>query len=206
MLRAAKAWSPLFLDAAWELCRRGIVRPGVRSSGAQAVGDGGYSVVTEWRERLADLDDTDLVLMQPGSLAAALASFSNIFGEGFHQRTQEAVKCRTAEAWLACCAMVGAAAESILLAVAIAKIQNEGTVLSAYGSARGRSKVLDMITANIPAGPKRELEQFSGIISLWRDEAAHGRASDLDTANADEALRELLHMCQWTKKNWAKLT
>lgn len=33
--------SPIFYDAAWELCRRGIVRPGVRRSGEQAVEEGG---------------------------------------------------------------------------------------------------------------------------------------------------------------------
>jgi hypothetical protein len=34
--------SPVFYEAAWELCRRGIVRPGIRRSGDQAVEEGGY--------------------------------------------------------------------------------------------------------------------------------------------------------------------
>ena len=34
-------------------------------------------------------------------------------------------------------------------------------------------------------------------VALWW---AHGRATALGTANADEALRQLLHMCQWVDR------
>jgi hypothetical protein len=36
--------SPVFYEAAWELCRRGMVRPGIRRIGEQAVDEGGYSL------------------------------------------------------------------------------------------------------------------------------------------------------------------
>jgi hypothetical protein len=49
------------------------------------------------------------------------------------------------------------------------------------------------------------LTTFAGIISMWRDEAAHGAASPLSTANADEGLRQLLHMCQWVHREWDEL-
>jgi hypothetical protein len=39
--------SPIFYEAAWELCRRGIVRPGVRRAGEQAVEEGGYPATSE---------------------------------------------------------------------------------------------------------------------------------------------------------------
>jgi hypothetical protein len=35
--------SPVFYEAAWELCRRGIVRPGIKRAGEQAVEEGGYA-------------------------------------------------------------------------------------------------------------------------------------------------------------------
>ena len=38
--REAEELSPVFYDAAWEMCRRGILRPGVRSLGKQATADG----------------------------------------------------------------------------------------------------------------------------------------------------------------------
>src|SRR5438477_20949 len=47
--------SPVFYEAAWELCRRGIVRPGIRRSGDQAVEEGGYSLTVGGRATLAAL-------------------------------------------------------------------------------------------------------------------------------------------------------
>jgi len=197
--------SPLFFEAAWELCRRGIVRPGIKRAGDQAVEEGGYSLTIAGLRDLDSLDATGLLLAQPGSLAATLAGYRNRYGEGFHQRALEAIKCRNTEAWLACCTMVGAAAESVLLALAIAKSGSEEEVLGVYRQARGRQKVLNLIVGQANAPTRNTLTTFSAIISMWRDEAAHGRASPLSTANADEALRQLLHMCQWVDREWEQL-
>jgi hypothetical protein len=199
--------SPLFYDAAWELCRRGIVRPGVRTSGDQAIADGGgYSLTEAGRAALPKLDSAALLIAQPGALAATLAGFSSRFGAGFQQRALEAINCRNAQTLLACCAMVGAAAESILLALAIAKIGDELKVLQTYSQSRGRAKILDMVVGRVDQHRRNQLTTFASIVGLWRDEAAHGKASPLSTANADEALRELLHMCQWVDREWVNLT
>jgi hypothetical protein len=45
-----------------------------------------------WAGRLDELDDTTLVLVQPGSLAATFEGFHRRFGDGFDQRSQEAIK------------------------------------------------------------------------------------------------------------------
>jgi hypothetical protein len=198
--------SSLFLEAAWELCRRGIVRPGIRRTGDQAVDEGGYSLTAAGRAALENLDAASIILAQPGSLAATLGGYRNRFGDGFHQRAMEAIKCRNAEAWLACCAMVGASAESVLLAIAIRKVGNEEQVLRTYRSARGRQAVLNFIVGQANAQTRTTLTTFAGIISLWRDDAAHGQISPISTANADEALRQLLHMCQWVVQEWDALT
>jgi hypothetical protein len=198
--------SPVFYEAAWELCRRGIVRPGVRRTGEQAVEEGGYSLTAAGRAALPALDAASLVIAQPGALAATFDGFRNRFGAGFHQRALEAVKCRNAEAWLACCAMVGAAAESILLALAIAKVGDEALVVRTYGQAAGRRRVLNMVAGQLDQARRDTLATFASIVSLWRDEAAHGQVSLLSTANADEALRQLLHMCQWIDREWVNLT
>jgi hypothetical protein len=102
--------------------------------------------------------------------------------------------------------MAGAAGEAILLALAIAKTNDELMVLRTYGYASGRRQVLNMIVGQADQARRDTLTTFTGIISLWRDEAAHGRASPLGTANADEALRQLLHMSQWVDREWAALT
>jgi hypothetical protein len=198
--------SPIFYEAAWELCRRGIVRPGVRRSGEQAVEEGGYSLTVAGRAALANLDTATILIAQPGSLAATFNGYRPLFGDGFHQRAMEAIKCRNAEAWLACCAMVGAAAESVLLTIAITKEGDEERVLRTYRGNRGRQAVLNMIVGQADAQRRNTLTTFAGIVSLWRDDAAHGQASPIDTSNADEALRQLLHMCQWVAREWNNLT
>jgi hypothetical protein len=198
--------SPIFYEAAWELCRRGIVRPGVRRAGEQAVEEGGYSLTVAGRAALANLDAVTILIAQPGSLAATFNGYRQLFGDGFHQRAMEAIRCRNAEAWLACCAMVGAAAESVLLAIAITKEGDAERVLRVYRGNRGRQAVLNMIVGQADAQRRNTLTTFAGIVSLWRDDAAHGQASPIDTSNADEALRQLLHMCQWVAREWDNLT
>jgi hypothetical protein len=198
--------SPIFYEAAWEICRRGIVRPGVRRSGEQAVEEGGYSLTAAGRAALENLDAATVLIAQPGSLAATFNGYRQLFGDGFHQRAMEAIRCRNAEAWLACCAMVGAAAESVLLAIAITKEGDEERVLRTYHGVRGRQAVLNIIVGQADAHRRNTLTTFAGIVSLWRDDAAHGRASPIDTSNADEALRQLLHMCQWVAREWNTLT
>jgi hypothetical protein len=142
----------------------------------------------------------------PGSLAKTLSSYKKRYGEGFYQRAMEAIRCRDSQAWLACCTMVGAAAESILLAVAINKSGNEDAVLATYSRASGRSAILKEIVGKSSEYIRNNLNTFSEIISNWRNEAAHGKETVLDTANADELLRQLLLMCQWVDKYWETLT
>jgi hypothetical protein len=187
-------------------CAGGIVRPGVRTSGDQAVEEGGYSLTVAGRAALANLDTATILIAQPGSLAATLNGYRPLFGDGFHQRAMEAIKCRNAEAWLACCAMVGAAAESVLLTIAITKEKDEERVLRTYRGSRGRQAVLNMIVGQADAQRRNTLTTFAAIVSLWRDDAAHGQASPIDTSNADEALRQFLHMCQWVACEWDSLT
>src|SRR5208283_1226627 len=66
------------------------------------------------------------------------------------QRATEAAKCHQFGNYLACCAMCGAAAESALLAIAIAKTSNEESVLREYRSGGGRQKVMAKIFGNTP--------------------------------------------------------
>jgi hypothetical protein len=138
-----------FYDAAWELCRIGVLRPGESapmegsSHGRGFQGDG-FSF-TEfgrgWVKSAAQHPPSD-----PSRFAEVIQPFTDQFGEGFAQRAIEAARCHRTTNYLACCVMAGAAAESILLAVAIAKIGDEGKVLTEYRGAHGRSKITTRIT------------------------------------------------------------
>jgi hypothetical protein len=128
--------SPLFYNAAWELCRRGIIRPSISAFGEQETPDGsagnGYSITPFGKTWLAESPDSDFVPTEPERFAQMLEPYKEKFGSSFHQRAQEAIRCYGAHAYLACCAMCGAATESILLAAAIAKTNDEDKALKDY--------------------------------------------------------------------------
>src|SRR5687767_12390605 len=58
--RSIRALSPVFFNAAWDLCRRGILRPGENEYGAQAVpGLAGYSITPFGLKWLSEADNDD---------------------------------------------------------------------------------------------------------------------------------------------------
>jgi hypothetical protein len=64
----ARELSPIFYDTAWDLCRRGILRPSVKAFGGQSVGEGeGYSITGLGRSWL-DEGPSDTLIMEPGRL------------------------------------------------------------------------------------------------------------------------------------------
>ena len=143
---------------------------------------------------------------EPGRFAQMTAPFGEKFGDGYMQRAQEAARCNFSNAYLASCAMSGAAAESILLKLAITKDGDEKAVLRRYRRARGRSRV-----ENIVVGQLREplAGQFRGLMDLlkyWRDEAAHGSASEISDLEAEEALMRLLRLSHFAQDHWDELT
>jgi hypothetical protein len=55
----------------------------------------------------------------PSRMSELFAVFATTYGPGFMQRASEAIRCHRTSNYLAACVMAGAAAESILLAVAM---------------------------------------------------------------------------------------
>jgi hypothetical protein len=199
-----------FYDAAWELCRIAVLRPGRNASmgdmGAQSWFQGDGFSLTEfgrgWVQTAAQHPPSD-----PSRFSEVLQPFIGRFGEGFAQRGTEAARCYRTTNYLACCVMAGAAAESILLAVAIAKMAgDEGKVLKEYRGPHGRKKITDRITGGLR---QRLTEQFvtaSAILNFWRDEAAHGTRTTITAVEAQFSLAQLLRFAQLTDDNWDTLT
>jgi hypothetical protein len=195
------------MEAAWELVRRGFLRPGGRSYPDGNAADPARFCLTErGRDWLARADESHFIVMQPGALARALAAFQKQFGDGFEQRSQEALRCREADAWLATCSMCGAAAESILLSLAIAKTGDAEPVLKEYRTAAGRKKTIDALVGKQPDNLQRPFRSLMSILSYWRDDAAHGMASPISAPETEEALRQLLMLAQFSAKHWKDLT
>ncbi len=134
-----------------------------------------------------------------------LAPYAKRFGPGFHERAQEAVRCYGAHAYLACCALCGAATESILLAAAIAK-EDEKQVLKTYASAAGRSRLQTRLLSHLPKALRNEFNNLSILLRYWRDEAAHGRPSGIADNEAYTSLTLLLRLAQFVEQNWQQLT
>ena len=167
-----------FYDAAWELCRIGVLRPGPYAPMGQGqIGSGqfsgdGYSITEFGHAWLAKADRR--VAGDPSRMAHLFASFANAYGPGFAQRADEAVRCHRTSNFLAACVMTGAAAKSILLAVAIAKTGDEPKVLKDYASAGGRGRVTKLILSGLKGSVAQTFDAALQVLHYWRDDASHG--------------------------------
>jgi hypothetical protein len=133
-------------------------------------------------------------------------AMSGRLGRGFLQRANEAVRCHSFIAYLASCAMCGASAESILLAVAIAKSGDEAKTMATYKTAGGRQKVIEGIIGKARPAIASPFRAATTLLSYWRDEAAHGTVSHVSEIEAHMAIARLLRFAQFACDNWDELT
>ena len=190
-----------FYDAAWELCRIGVLRPGQHAPmGQGAIGGGvysgdGYSITEFGHAWLANPERR--IAGDPSRMSELFASFEARYGTGFAQRANEAIRCHRTANYLAACVMSGAAAKSILLAVAIAKEKNEERALKNYASAGGRSRITKLVVSGLKASVARTFESALQVLHYWRDDAAHGMATTITEVEAYASLTQLLRLAQF---------
>lgn len=195
--------------AAWNLCRRGVMYPSSSPLGRQIeysqIPGAGF-MLTEYGEQWLSGLENECVPSEYGRFSQLLNSHGAHFGHGYLARSQEAISCYRAHAYLATCAMCGGAAESILLAVAIARVGNEEEVLKAYRTGSGRSKIETIVLAQQNSHVMRELPNFTALIHYWRDESAHGAQSNISEEEAFTSLILLLRFAQFADSRWDELT
>ncbi len=200
---------PMLYAAAWDLCRRGILRPGVRAYNEQGTADGasgnGYSITPFGQQWLAEADHDDFVPTEPERFAQMLAPYRERFGPSFQERAQEAIRCYGAHAFLACCTMCGAAAEAVLLATAIAKA-DEASVLKRYNASGGRRRVENLVVGKVREDLRNEYVGYASLLKYWRDQASHGKASGIKDNEAYTSLALLLRFAIFVNDNWKELT
>ena len=99
--------SPAFLTAAWELCRKGILRPGVASIEKQSTdpghAGGGFSLTKfgrDWLKEGAAFLET--VPLEQSRFSAMLDAHAVRFGPAFRERAHEAYRCHFSHAYLGC--------------------------------------------------------------------------------------------------------
>jgi hypothetical protein len=101
--------------------------------------------------------------------------------------------------------MCGASAESIILSAAIEKEKNETEILKKYISANGRSKIENILIGKARKQLQDDYRDCSKLLKYWRDEAAHGRASNIEDNEAYTSLALLLRLAMFINDNWDEL-
>jgi len=172
----------------------------------QGTGGSGYSITPAGRDWLAEADKETFIPTEPSRFQQLLQPFEDRFGSGFRERAQEAARCYRAHAFVACCAMAGGAAESILLALAITKTGDEELVLKKYAGAEGRGRVENLIVGRAKEHIQRELRGFMVLLKYWRDQASHGIATNISDNEAYIALALLLRFAHFANDHWKELT
>ena len=186
------------------MLRPGAFLPRGQAIGGQLFSGDGFSITKFGREWLKASGQRPI--RDPSRLAEVLRTFARQFGDGYAQRATEAAATYRTSNYLACCVMSGAAAESILLAVAIAKVKSEEKVLAKYKSSGGRGRVTKLITSNLPAGLAVQFVSALQVLHYWRDDAGHGTMTAISEVEAHASLTQLLRLAQFASDHWAQLT
>jgi hypothetical protein len=198
-----------FYDAAWDLCRIGVIRPGEFSPRGWATDAGLFSGDTFSITRFGRLwlkDASQRPIADPGRLSQVLQSLADSFGPGYAQRATEAVKTYRTGNYLASSVMAGAAAESILLALAIAKTGDEAKVLLEYNTTGGRRRLTKRVCARVPPALAAQLEASLQTLGRWHDAVGHATMTTVSETEAHIGLTDLLRLAQLVHDHWAELT
>ena len=135
-----------------------------------------------------------------------LQGFADRFGGGYAQRATEAVKTYRTGNYLAACVMSGAAAESILLALATTKIGDEAKVLVEYNTTGGRRRLTKRVSNNVSSALATQLEAALQPLGHRHDGAGHATMTTVSEVEALIGLTDLLRLAQFVHDHWAELT
>jgi hypothetical protein len=198
-----------FYDAAWELCRIGVIRPGEFAPRGWATDAGlfsgdTFSITRFGRAWLKDASQRPIA--DPSRLSQVLQGFADRFGGGYAQRATEAVRTYRTGNYLAACVMSGAAAESILLALANAKIGDEAKVLVEYNTTGGRRRLTKRVSNNVSSTLATQLEAALQPLGHRHDGAGHATMTTVSEVEAHIGLTDLLRLAQFVHDHWAELT
>lgn len=196
-------------DALWELCRRGILRPGTNHTGNMHASVNeiheGFTVTTYGIEWLNTYTQADILPATPDSFTQIFSSFQVTFGKGYFRRAKEAVSCFQGGNYLASCVMCGTAIESILLSAAF-KIADKEEVIKIYYGKNGRGRVEQLLFAKSKDHIKNYYKKYTDLVSYWRNESGHGEESDIDINEAYIAMLTLLRASEFMRDHWNEIT
>jgi hypothetical protein len=198
-----------FYDAAWELCRIGVLRPGEFAPRGWATDAGLFSgdtfSITKFGRGWLD-DASQRPIADPGRFAQALQQFAPRFGGGYAQRATEAVRAHRSGNYLAASVMAGAAAESILLGLATAKMGDPAKVLVEYNTTGGRRRVIKRMGSNVVPALGAQFEGLLQPFVHWHDSAGFATMTTVSEVEARNALTDLMRLAQFVQDHWGELS
>ena len=150
-------------------------------------------------------DASQRPIADPSRLSQALQGLAERFGGGYAQRATEAVRTYRTGNYLAACVMCAAAAESILLGLAVAKIGDEAKVLVEYNTTGGRRRITKRICVNVPGALAAQLETVLQPLGHRQDSAGHATMTTVSEIEAHIGLTDLLRLAQFVHDHWAEL-
>jgi hypothetical protein len=195
-----------FGAAAWGLCRLGVIHPGPKYLdvfGSSFKESGGYCLTDFGRRWLAETPPS--LPPSVGKMTDMLLGAGSNFGDAYKLRTQDAVLAYNGHAYFACCAMVGAASEAILLTAAVKKLGQERAEQLYLGS-NGRSKLQKSLLGQQPEQFRTQFDRHTSLIAYWRDQSAHGHQTGIEEGEAYMALNGLLRFAHFASDNWQSMT
>ena len=197
--------SPSFFDAAWYLCRIGVLRPStIRLSGMNGLSNGtGFSLTESGEKWIKERENGLKFPMEKTRFNELILQYESHFGKGFSQRAIEANMCKLGGNYLATCVLAASATESIFLELAIAKEDGDtDKVLKLYRSANGTKKIKDLLVAHKSGSLRHEFDDLIKNMETWRNSAGHGEETDISENIAWLALERMLRFAQFAQHHW----
>ncbi len=196
-------------DALWELCRRGILRPGTNHTGSLYLSGNeiheAFTLTGYGQNWLETYTQEDTLPATPDRFTQIFDSFQVLFGKSFFRRAKEAVSCYQGGNYLACCVMCGTAIESILLSAAFIVSDREEVIKIYYGK-NGRGRVEKLLFDNAKDHIKNNYKKYTDLIGYWRNESGHGEESDIDINEAYVGMLTLLRFSEFMRDHWDEIT
>ena len=189
-----------FIETAWSLVSSGVVVPGNSRIEQRTTPDiYGFSLTDFGRSWLNNREN----LYNPrnyGEFGKLLAAFDSVYGEFYAVRSQEALSCFRHGNYVACCAMTGACAETILFTAYAKQVGDLDRAQREMTSSGGRGRVEASLLGRLREGQKMELQTSLSLIKYWRDTAAHRLTGTADMQEAYVALLTLLNLAAATQR------
>jgi hypothetical protein len=196
-----------FFAAAWDLVRHGILAPvPAPRPDFQIDYHDDFLVTARGVKWLADSGDEVVLPLELQRFADALKRHSSHFGRTYLQRALEALNCYHAHCYYATCVMAGAAAEAVLIALAVEKKGERTWVEKRMRGTGGRQELHKALRPEGGAEGQRRVETLIDLVSYYRDDAAHTLGDPITDEGAQLTLLLLLNVAAYADQHWAYLT